>query len=129
MRLPRQRHLVNSPMAGRTANSLLHVDAVIEKYEVRQIIDPVPLQGAVKREALSDRGEHRSVRPDLRMAAHANLRCRNSGKRRSLDAGVAIAAIDSESRVMMLMAERHELPSGDVSVGRIRRPKEIGRAH
>src|ERR1043165_430908 len=41
---PGQRHLIDSPVTGRTSNSFLNVNAVVEKDEIRQLIDPLPMQ-------------------------------------------------------------------------------------
>jgi len=44
MRLPRQRHLVDTPVACHTANTLGNVNAVIEVHKVRKIVHPYPFQ-------------------------------------------------------------------------------------
>src|ERR1041385_2423533 len=44
LRFARQRHLIDSPMAVRAADSLRHVHAVVEVDEAGQIIYPNPFQ-------------------------------------------------------------------------------------
>ena len=39
-----KRHLVNTPVAGRTAYALVHVYAVIEIDELRQVVNARPMQ-------------------------------------------------------------------------------------
>jgi hypothetical protein len=60
---------------------LLHVDAVIEVDEVREVVDADPLQRLVITEARADRLEVGAGRPDLRVAVDARLGGRDAGRR------------------------------------------------
>src|SRR5438105_13966248 len=55
------------------------------------------------------------------MAGHACFGRRQAGKRGLLDRGVAVAAIQSQTRDMMLVAEGHLLLPRHVLVGGVRR--------
>ena len=67
-------------MARRTANTLRHVNAVIEVNIVRQVVYPDPANGAVSAKTLADRFQHGGVIPDLRVAIHTGLGGRNISK-------------------------------------------------
>src|SRR4051812_41668285 len=121
--LAHQRHLVHAPVAGRAADAVRDVDAVVEIDVTRQVVDAPPAQGAVLGEACAHGGQHAGVGPDLGMARHAGLGRREAGEARLRDRGVAVAAFDSELPDMVLMAERHRLLARDVLLG------HIGRAH
>ena len=128
-----QRHLVDRPVAGGAADALVHVNAVIEIHEVGQIVDARPLERLAGAEALPHRLQHRRVRPDLRVAVHARLGRRNAGKARVLHRRVAVAAIDAQSRHVVLVAERHRLHAAQRLLRRVgralhleRRPQQTG---
>ena len=42
LRFPGDRHLVDSTVTGRAADAFCDMDTVIEKGEVRQIVDTIP---------------------------------------------------------------------------------------
>jgi hypothetical protein len=104
-----QWHLIHGAVTGRARHALLHVNAVIEVNEIRQIVHAIPNQRLPIAKARPHRLEHRALRPNLAVAIHARLRRRNSGKGRRLDAGVAITTIDPGLRNVVLMAEWHGL--------------------
>src|SRR5206468_473258 len=93
--LPHQGHPIDLAMARRAADALVNVDAMVEIDEVRQIVNPSPLNGAVGTEALAHRLQEGTVRENLRVTVHARLGRRNAGKGGVLDRCVAIAAIDA----------------------------------
>src|SRR5206468_3744627 len=93
--LHHERHAIDLPMARRAADPLVHVNAVVEVDEVRQIMDARPLDRFAAAEALAHGLEERAVGEDLRVAVHARPRRRNAGERGVLDRGVAIAAVDT----------------------------------
>src|SRR6185295_5534641 len=66
--LPHQRHAIHLAMAGRAADALLHMDAVVEVHEVGEIVDAGPLDGGVGAEARAHRFEKRAVRKNLGVA-------------------------------------------------------------
>ena len=100
------------------------MDAVIEIDVVGQPVDLGPMDGRALREALAHGLQQRGVRPDLQMAGHAGLGRRDAGDRRSLDAGMAISAIEAETLYMMLMAEWNGLRDHDALPGDVRRQSE-----
>jgi len=51
--LPHERHAINLAVAGRAADALVHVNAVVEVDEVRQIVDARPLNRFAAAEALA----------------------------------------------------------------------------
>src|SRR5437764_15076699 len=107
--LVHQWHGIDRAMTGVTTHTLGDVNAVIEVHEVRQLVDASPLQGFARTIAGSDGLQQLRVGPDLRMAIHAGLGRRNAREARGLNRGMAIAAIDSKSGDVMLMAEGHGL--------------------
>lgn len=82
---PGERHLIDAAMAGGATDSLAHVNAVIEINEARQIVDPRPFNRLAGAETFPDRRQRGTLRPDLRMAVHADLGRRNPGKRAFLN--------------------------------------------
>ena len=115
--LPHQRHLVDAAVAGRAAHALVHVGAVVEVDEVRQVVDLGPLDGDVGLEARAHRLEGGALVPDLRVAVHAGLGGRDAGVGRLLHRGVAVAAVDAHAAHVMRVAEGHRLLAGLVGPG------------
>ena len=120
---PGERHLVELAVAGRTADAVPDMDAVVEVDEIGQVVDPIPSQRLVRRQALADRPEQGCFGPDLRVTGHANLRAGDAGKGGFLDRAVAVTAIDPIVADVMFVAERHRLLERDLYVGRIGRPE------
>src|SRR6185503_787146 len=118
--LPHERHLIDAPMAGLAAHPLLHVDAVIEVHEVRQVVDADPLHRLVFAEAGAHRLEDRRRLPDLRVAVHARLRGRDPGEGRGLNRCVAIPAVNPIVEHVMEMAELHRLLDVLLRTGHVR---------
>src|SRR5689334_13433989 len=103
--LVNQRHPIDPAVTRGAPDSLVHVNAVVEVHEVRQIVDAPPLERPILAEAGAHRFEDRRVRPDLRVAVHAGLGRRDIRERRLLYRGVAVAAVDAHRPDMMRMAE------------------------
>src|SRR5262245_31581214 len=101
-------------MAGDAADALLHVDAVIEVDELRQVVNALPRDRRVGAVAGADRFQRRAAEPDFLMAIHAGLRWGDAGKRRRLDGGVAIAAINAKVADVVLVTERDWLNASNV---------------
>ncbi len=108
-RFPRHGHVADRPMAFRAAHALGDVNAVIEKDVIGQGINARPADRHVVCQALTVRREHGCVGPDLGMARHANRRRWHSGAGGFLDRSVTIAAIESETADVVLVAERNGL--------------------
>jgi len=94
-RLPRQRHLVHTAVAGCAANSVMDVNTVIEIDKLRQVVYARPLDRLPSAVALAHGLQHGTGGPHLRMAIHADFGSGNVGERRIFDGGVAIAAINA----------------------------------
>src|SRR4029077_18075031 len=118
-------HLIDRTVAGVASHTLVDVNAVIEKYEVGKLVDAGPLQGFAAAKAGAHRLQQLGVGPDLRMTVHAGLGGRNAGKTRSLDRGVAIAAVDAKARDMVLMTKWYRLRFSYTGVGDVRRALDL----
>ena len=117
-----KRHLVDWAVARIAAHAFVDVNAVIEEDKVRKLVHPRPLQRLAGAVTGADRLKQLRVGPDLRVAIHARLGRRNTGKTRSLNRSVAIAAVDAEAGNVVLMAEGDGLRLPHAGVG------DIGRA-
>ena len=112
-----QGHLVDGAVTGVAADALGDVNAVIEKNEVRELINAGPLQRFAGTIAGPDRLKELGISPDLRVAIHARFRRRDSCEAGGLDRGVTITAVDAESGDVMLMAEWDRLRLADAGIG------------
>ena len=83
--LEHQRHLIDTPVTRLAPHALLHVNAVIEVDEVRQVVHARPVQRAVLTQARADRLEDRTCDSQLGVAIHAGLRWGDPGKGRRLN--------------------------------------------
>jgi hypothetical protein len=54
LRFPRERHLIDAPVAGRATDAFRDVNAVIEIDVAWQIVNAIPFQGRVCRKTLPD---------------------------------------------------------------------------
>ena len=104
-----ERHLVDLAVAGDAADALVHVDAVVEVHEIRQIVDADPGQGLVVAKTGPHRLQNGRVIPDLRVAVHARLGRGDVGEGGFLDRRVAIPAIESHAADVMGVAELDRL--------------------
>src|SRR4029077_4434150 len=118
---PGERHLRDLSVAGGAADSLVHVDAVVETDEVGQRVHARPGERLIVAVAGPHRFEHGAIDPDLRMAGHAGGGGRQPGERGLLDRRVAVAAIEPELADVMLVAERYRLWAGHIHVGDVGR--------
>src|SRR5690242_336312 len=69
-----ERHAVDLAVTRRAADTLVHMNAVIEIHEARQVVDSVPAERATCRITGPHRLEHLAAYPNLRMAVHASFR-------------------------------------------------------
>src|SRR5580700_2279035 len=104
-----ERHPVDGAVTGIASNSLIDMNAVVEKDEVGELVYARPLQGLASAVAGAHWFQQLCVGPDLRMAVHASLSRGNAGEAGSLNRSVAIAAVDAQSGDVMLVAEGHGL--------------------
>src|SRR5262249_54770132 len=112
-------------MATGATYTFIYVNAVIEVDEVRQIVDPRPLNGLSAAEAVAHGLQHGGVGPDQCMTFHASLRRRNAGKAGLFDRRVAVTAIEPQPGDMVLVAERDGLLRGYVLAGDVRRALQL----
>ena len=103
------RHLAHFTMAAHTADSLVHVNRVVEVHIVFQSVNPDPAEGGVVLKTLSHRFKDLRVVPDLRVASHASARVGESGCGSSLNTEVTKTTIKPESLNMVLVTERNGL--------------------
>jgi hypothetical protein len=122
-----ERHLVYRTVAGVTTRAFVDMNAVIEKDEVGKLVHARPLQGLAGAVAGADGFQQLGVGPDLRVAVHARLGGRDAGETRSLYRGMAVAAINTESGNVMLMAEGHGLRLAHSGIGKVRRTLDLHR--
>lgn len=115
-------HLIDAPMTSRAIDPGLHVNAVVEVDEVRNIVNAFPPDRLIGLPAPAHGFELRAIEPHLAVAAHAQLRGRNTGMCRALGAAVAVQAIDRVVTNVMAMVELDWLLDRRAAVRRVRRP-------
>lgn len=121
-RLKDEGHLVDRAMAGRAANPLVDVDAVIKVDVVGQAMHFNPLDGLVGAVAFPNGFQITDVVEENGMAIHAGLGGRNARVGRTLHAGMTVAAVDAFISHVVLVAELYGLIPGQALVGDIGRP-------
>lgn len=92
-------------MASRAADSLVHMNAVIEINVVGKIVDPSPFQRFAGSKTRAHGLQIGTIGPNLLVAIHAHGGRRNTRGRSGLYRSVAIAAIDAIIARVMLVAE------------------------
>src|SRR5262249_50132030 len=122
--LKQQRHLIDAPVAGRTAYALVHVNAVVEINVVRKAMHFDPLNRSVGAIAFPDRLEIAGVVEQDGMAGHAGFGGRNARGRRSLPASVTVAAVKPIVAHVVLMAELHRLAARNILPRKVRRSRQ-----
>ena len=120
-----QRHLIDLTMTGRTANTFIDMNAVVEINKIAQVMHAIPLDGRVVGKAIAHRGEHRAIVPDLRMAGHAGVGWRSTRRCRCFNRSMAVTTIDAEGGDMVLMTERNRLLDGCADGGVPGRANEV----
>lgn len=123
--LVHERHLVYRPMAAIATHTLVYVNAVVEIYKIRKVVDARPLDGLAAAEAEPHRLQHGCVSPDQSMTVHARLGRWDPGKAGIFDRRVAVTAVESQPGDVMLVAERDWLFRRDVLPGHIRRALQL----
>lgn len=113
-------------MAGVASHAFVDMNAVVEIYKVGKVVDPRPHQGLVAAVTLPYRFQQGLVRPDLGVTIHAGLGRWDTGESGVLDRCVTVAAVDTQTGDMMLMAERSRLWAHDPSVGDVGRASQGG---
>src|SRR5579859_600452 len=123
--LVHERHLVDRSMTTGAANAFVYMDAVIEIHEVRQIVDPCPLQRLARAEAGANRLQQGGICPYLGMTIHAGFSWWDPSETRLFDRGMTITAVQPQPSHMMLMAERDRLVGHDTLIGNVRRALQL----
>jgi hypothetical protein len=123
---PHQRHLIDSAVTRHAADAFFHVNAVIEIDETGKVVHARPFQRLAGAITFAHRLQYRAFGPDLRVAVHADFRRRNAGKRRLLDRGMTVAAIDAVVAHVVLVAKLQRLRPGDLSFRDVRRAIDRG---
>ncbi len=116
-------HLIDRAMAGRAANALVDVDAVIKVDVVGQAMHFNPLDGLVRAVALPNGFQITDVVEENGMAIHAGLGGRYARVSRTLHAGMTVAAVDAFISHVVLVAELYGLIPRHALVGDIGRPR------
>ena len=122
---PRDRHLIDTAMAGGTAESLCDMDAVIEINVIGQIVHTGPFQGHIRGKTFPHRREDRRIVKNLRMTSHARFAGGHAGEPRFLNGVMAVAAIDSVVANVMFVTEGNRLIKGYSDISSVRRPKNF----
>lgn len=104
-------------MASRAANALAYMNRMVEISEVRQVMHAHPLQRLASLETGANLIEIWTVRPNLFMAAHANLGRRHPGGSRLLHRRMTVTAIDAVVADVMLVTKLNGLLALDVLSG------------
>jgi hypothetical protein len=129
MFLANERHFIHAPVARAAADAFLHMNSVIEENEIGRVMNSIPFDGPARGPTITHRLQHGRIGPHLRMAGHARLGGRHAGRTPRLDGGVAIAAIDSQPAIVMLVAEGRRLIQSDPLARHVRRPPDSAHAN
>lgn len=111
-------------MAGDAADAFLHMNAMIEVGEVRQVVHSSPGNRHPSPITLAYRLEHVAFGPDLTVTVHADFRGRHSREVRCFDRDMAVAAVNAQPTDVVLMAELDGLRTRDVNIRDIRGPEK-----
>ena len=123
--LPCLRHLIDSTVTGRTPDTLVHVNTVIEIDEVRQVVNPSPLERRAGTPALANWLKILTIGEELRVAVHTGFCRRYSCRSSRLDCCMAIPAIDSVIADVMFMRELNRLILRHIRLGDVRRAIDL----
>ena len=110
-------------MAGRAADSLVDVNAVIEIDIVGEAMNLDPFNGLIGPGAFPDRFEIADVIEENGMAIHAGLGGRDAGVGGRFHAGVTVPTIDAVIADVVFVAELDGLLASDALVGDVRRAR------
>ena len=108
-------------MTGIATHAFIDVNAVIEVHKVGEIIHSSPYQRLATAKTLPHWLEQGRSSPNLRVAIHAGFGGWNTGKTRSLNRSMAVAAVNPQSSHMMLVTERNRLGARHFGIGNVRR--------
>lgn len=120
--LPRERHLIYTPVTGRAADAFFDMNAVIEISEIGEVVNARPLNWFAGAPAFADWCKVGAVSEKLRVTIHASLGRRQSSYGAGFDCRMTITTINPVIAYMMLVAKLHRLRARDISLRDIRRP-------
>src|SRR5215470_555832 len=103
--LPHQRHAVHAAMTGDAANALVQVNTVVEVDKIWQIMHARPDQRLPSAKTLPHWGKEGTLSPDMGVTVHTGFSGGDPGKSAHFHGGVTIAAVNTQSAHMMLVAK------------------------
>jgi hypothetical protein len=112
--LPHDVHALDVSVTVGAKDSPVHVDAMIEIGEIRDLVDPLPGEGDPLLVVLGQLDDLRTVLLRDRVAVHADRNGGNVRMRRPPDRAVAILAVDLHGSSVKLMGEGNRL-SGSIA--------------
>jgi len=127
LRLPHQWHAVHPAMTGDTPNALVQVNTVVEVDKIWQIMYSRPDQRLPGAKALPHGGKKGTLSPDMGVTVHAGFSGWNPSKGTHFHGSVTIAAVNTQSTHMMLVAELYWLLADDTLFSGIAGP--VQRCH
>jgi hypothetical protein len=116
-----ERHLVNPPVASFATHAVAHVNTVIKKDKIREIVQAVPSEGFSGSIAGASRLQNFGIGIKLGMTGHTSVSGGNSGKGRVFHRGVAVATLDAYFANVVLVAERDGLFGSKANIRHKRR--------
>lgn len=123
--LPGHFHLIDGTVTVVAAYTSRNVNTVIEIDEVRDRVDLVPLQRCVGFPAFANWLKQRTICPDLRVASHTNVSCRDRSGGSLFDRPVAEATINSQLRHVVLVTEWRRLRDRYIHLGVVWRSRDL----
>ena len=105
LRLPHQRHAVHSAMTGDTTNAFVQVNTVVEVDKIWQIMHARPDQRSPGAKTLAHGGKKGTLSLDMGVTVHTGFSGWEPGKGAHFHRGMTIAAVNTQSAHMMLVAK------------------------
>jgi len=102
-------HLIHFTVATHAADPAVHVHRMVEIHMLRRLVDLNPLHRLARLPGVAHGLELGILALNLRMAVHADLRCRDVRIRRGFDKGMAVATVHAELAGVNLVGEGNRL--------------------
>src|SRR5438093_11521763 len=109
-------------MTDLTRHAFCNVNAMIEVYKVRKVMNTDPFERLPRLITCADRMKNLCIGPDLGVTCHAGMGRRNACEGGLFYAGVAITTMNAKSIVVMFMAEGNRLFTRHGLVCHVARP-------
>src|SRR5215217_7178232 len=100
-------------MAGDAANAFVQVNTVVKVDKIWQVVHSGPDKRLPCAETLPYRRKKGALSPDICMTVHTRFRGWKPGKSTHFYRGMTIAAVNTQSTYMMLVAELYGLLAHD----------------